>query len=154
MSRRWIQSDERGQDFVPTHGQGLGKEISHVPNAGNVLNAELEASNPILQPVETHVAGLRHFGLDGAIGDAHGDFIIAMNRRGLLRVPEVGEHLAFLVGDFSGGKRAPVLRFLNGRTHHGDARGVNGDGGVDEGRVVGACKMMEGPGHAASVGPG
>ncbi len=113
MRRRRIQSDEGGQYFVPTHGQGLGEKIRHVPGAGNVLHSELELSNPILQPVKSHVAGLGHFGLDGAIGEAHGDFIITMNRRGRLRVSEVGEHLALLVGDLCGGKRAPVLRFLS-----------------------------------------
>ena len=129
---------------MSTHGQRLREEISHVPNAANVLHAELKAANPILKPMETHVAGLRHFGLDGAIGQAHSDFIVAMNRRGRLRVSEVGEHLAFLVGDLCGGKRAPVLRFLSGRTHHGDAREVNGDGGVDEGGVVGVRILCSG----------
>ena len=100
--RRRIQRDEGGQYFVPTHGHRLGEKIRHVPEAGNVLHSELELANPILQPVESHVAGLRHFGLDGAIGEAHGDFIIAMNRRGRLRVAEVGEHLSFLVGDLGG----------------------------------------------------
>ena len=128
MSRRGIQGDERGQDFVPTHGQRLREEVRHAPDAANVLPSELEAANPILEPVETHVAGLRHFWLDGAIGQAHGDFIIAMNRRGRLRVAKVGEHLSLLVRDLGCGKRAPILRFLNGRTHHGDTRGVNGDG--------------------------
>ncbi len=139
---------------MPTHGQRLGEEISHVPDAGNVLHVELKAANPILEPMKTHVARLRHFGLDGAIGQAHGDFIIAMNRRRRLRVAKVGEHLAFLVSDLGGCKRAPVLRFLNGRAHYGDARGVNGDGGVEKGGVVAARKMVKGPGHAASVGPG
>ncbi len=128
MSRRGIQGDERDQNFVSTHGQRLCEEVSHVPDAANVLHSELEAANPILEPVETHVAGFRHFWLDGAIGQAHGDFIIAMNRRGRLRVSKVGEHLSSLVGDLGGCKRAPVLCFLNGRAHHGDARGVNGDG--------------------------
>ena len=154
MSRRWIQSDERGQDSVPTHGQGLGKEVSHVPNAGNVLNAELEASNPILQPVETHVAGLRHLWLHSAVGEAHGDFVVAMDRRGRLRVTEVGEHLSFEISDLCGGKHAPILRFLNGRAHHGYARGVHGDRGVDEGGVGGTREMVKRRGHAASVGPG
>ena len=154
MSRRGIQGDERGQDFVSTHGQRLREEISHVPNAANVLDSELKAANPILKPVETHVAGLRHFGLDGAIGQAHSDFIVTMNRCGRLRVAKVGEHLSLLVRDLGCGKRAPILRFLNGRTHHGDTRGVNGDGGIEEGGVVGARKMVVRPGHAASVGPG
>ena len=153
MRRRRIQSDEGGQYFVPTHGHRLGEKIRHVPEAGNVLHSELELANPILQPVESHIAGLRYFGLDGAIGEAHGDFIVAMDRRGRLRVSEVGEYLPFLVGDFGGSERAPVLRFLNGRAHHGDARGVHGDGGVDEGGVVVPREMMEGRCHAASVGP-
>ena len=41
-------------------GKDLVKKLSDVPNAGNVLHAELEAANPILQPMEAHVAGLRH----------------------------------------------------------------------------------------------
>ncbi len=110
MSRRWIQGDERCQDFVPTHGQRLCEEVSHVPYPGNVLHSELEEANPILEPMKTHVAGLRHFWADSAIGQAHGDFIIAMNRRGRLRVAEVGEHLSFLVGDLGGFKRTPVPR--------------------------------------------
>ena len=142
MSCRRIQRDERCQDFVPTHGQRLGKKISDVPNAGNVLHAELELANPILQPVESHVAGLRHFGLDGAIGEAHGDFIIAMNRsgRGRLRVAEVGEHLAFKICDLRSSKRAPVFSLLYGGADdgNGNACGVDGDGGIEERRVVGA----------------
>ena len=138
---------------MPTHGQRLGKKVSDVPHAGNVLHAELEAANPILEPMEAHVAGLRHLWLHSAVGEAHGDFVVAMDRRGRLRVTEVGEHLSFEVSDLCGGKHAPILRFLNGRAHHGDARGVHGDGGVDEGGVVGPREMMEGRGHAASVGP-
>ncbi len=53
---------------MPTHGQRLCEEVSHVPYPGNVLHSELEAANPILEPMKTHVAGLRHFWLDGAIG--------------------------------------------------------------------------------------
>ncbi len=154
MRRRRTQSDEGDQYFVPTQGQRLGEKLSHVPNAGNVLHEEPELANPILQPVKLHVAGLGHLGLDGAVGEAHGNFIVAMDRRGRLRVSEVGENLAFLVGDLCGGERAPVLRFLNGRAHHGDARGVHGDGGIDEGGVVVPREMVEGRGHAASVGPG
>ncbi len=103
--------------------------------------------------METHVAGLRHFGLDGAIGQAHSDFIVAMNRCGRLRVAKVGKHLSLLVRDLGSGKRAPVLRFLNGRAHHRDTRGVNGDEGIEESGIVRARKMVVRPGHAASVGP-
>ncbi len=85
MSRRGIQGDERGQDFVTTHGQRLREEISHVPNAANVMHSELKAANPILEPMETHVAGLRHFGLDGSIGQAHSDFIVAMKSESTCR---------------------------------------------------------------------
>ena len=99
MSRRGIQGDERGRDFVSTHGQRLREEVSHIPDAANVLHSELEAANPILEPRKTHVARLRHFWLNGAIGQAHGDFIVAMNRRGRLRVAKVGEHLSLLVRD-------------------------------------------------------
>ena len=77
-----------------------------------------------------------------------------MNRRGRLRVAKIRENLALEVRDLCSGKRAPILRFLNGRTHHGNTRGVNGDGGIEEGGVVAAREMVERPGHAASVGPG
>jgi hypothetical protein len=119
---------------VATHRQRLSEKIRDVVEAANVLNPELKAANPILQPVKAHVAGLRHLGLDGLIGQAHSDFIITMNRCGRLRVAKVREHLALLICDLGGCERAPILRFLNGRTHHGDTRGVNGDGGIEEGR--------------------
>ena len=154
MSGGGIQSDEGSQNFMPIHRERLGEKISHVPNTRNVLNPKLASLYPVLKPMKAHVAGLRHLGLDGLVGKAHGDLIVAMNRRGRLRVAEVGEDLSLQVRDFSSGKRAPILRFLNGRAHHGDARGVNGDGGVKEGGVVGAPEMVERPGHAASVGPG
>ncbi len=59
-----------------------------------MLNPELQPTNSLLKPMKSHVAGLRHFGLDGLIGQAHSDFIVAMNRGGRLRVPKVGEHLS------------------------------------------------------------
>ncbi len=92
--------------------------------------------------------------IDGAIGQAHSDFIVTMNRCGRLRVAKVGEHLSLLVRDLGSGKSAPVLRFLNGRAHHGDTRGVHGDGGIEEGGVVRPRKMVVRPCRAASVGPG
>ncbi len=81
MSREGIQSDERGQDFVPSHGQRLREEISHVPDAANVLHSELTSLHPVLKPMEAHVAGLRHLRLDGSVGQAHGDLTVTMNRR-------------------------------------------------------------------------
>ncbi len=127
---------------MATHGQRLGEKIRDVIEAANVLNPELKAANPILKPVKAHVAGLRHLGLHGAIGQAHSDFIITMNRCGRLRVAKVREHLALLICDLGGCERAPILRFLNGRTHHGNACGVNGDGGIEEGGVVAAPQVM------------
>ena len=51
-----IQRDEGSQKFVPNHGERLGEKISHVPNTGNVLDPELAPLDPILKPVEAHVA--------------------------------------------------------------------------------------------------
>jgi hypothetical protein len=141
---------------VPSHWKRLSEKISHVPNIGNVLDPELATLDPVLKPVEAHVAWLRHLGLDGPVGKAYGDFIIAINRRGRLRVAKVRENLTLEVRDLCSGKRAPILRFLNGRTHHGDTRGVNEDGGIEEGGVVAAREKVErpGPGHAVGVRPG
>ncbi len=145
-----IQSDEGSKNFVPNR-ERLGKDIGNVPN---VLDPELASLYPVLKPVEAHVARLRHLRLDGFVGKAHGDFIVAMNRRGRLKVAKVGEHLSLLVCDLFSGKLAPVLRFLNGRAHHGDARGLHGDEGIKKGGVVVARKMVERPDHAVSVGSG
>ncbi len=112
---------------MPNHRERLGEEVSHVANTWNVLDPKLASLYPVLKPMEAHVAGLRHLGLDGLVGKAHREFIVAMNRRGRLRVAKIGEHLSLKVRDFCSGKRAPVLRFLNERAHHGDARGVNRD---------------------------
>jgi hypothetical protein len=99
MSGGEIQSDERSQNFVPNHREGLGEKISHVPNTWNVLDSELASLYPVLKPMEAHVARLRHLWIDGLVGMAHGDFIVAMNRRGRLRVAKVGEHLSLEVRD-------------------------------------------------------
>jgi hypothetical protein len=64
----------------------------------------------------------------------------------LSREAEGSQSRRLEVRDLCSGKRAPVLRFLNGRAHHGDARGVNGDGGIKKGGVVAAREMVERPG--------
>jgi len=56
MSGGGIQSDEGSQKFVPSRWKRLGEKISHVPNTGNVLDPELAPLDPILKPVEAHVA--------------------------------------------------------------------------------------------------
>ena len=57
--------------------------------------------------MEAHVAGLRHLWLNSAVGEALGDFVVAMDRRGRLRIAEVGEHLSFLISDLGGGNTPP-----------------------------------------------
>ena len=83
---------------MATPGQRLREEVSHVVEAANVLNPELQPTNSLLKPMKSHVAGFRHFGLDGLVGKAHGDLIVAMNRRGRLRVAQVVEDGALVVG--------------------------------------------------------
>jgi hypothetical protein len=77
MSGGGIQSDERSQNFVPNHRERLGKKLSHIPNTWNVLDPKLASLYPVLKPMEAHVAGLRHLGVDGLVGKAHGDIIVA-----------------------------------------------------------------------------
>ena len=119
-----------------------------------MLDPELEPTNSLLQPMKSHVAGLRHLRLDGLISQTHRDFIVAMNRGGRLRVPKVGEHLALFDRDLGSGKCAPVLCFLYGRTDNGDTGRMQGNWGIKEGGVVRPGQMVKGPGHASSVGPG
>jgi hypothetical protein len=137
----------------PAYRQRLREEISHAPDAANVLCSKLASSNPILEPMKAHVAGLGHLRLDGLVGQAHGDLIVTMNCRGGPEVPEVRQHLALEVRDLRGCKRAPVLGLLYGGTDDGNASGVDGDGGIEKGGVVGASEVVERPSHVASVGP-
>jgi hypothetical protein len=56
MSGGGIQSDEGSQILVPSHWKRLGEKMSYVSNTGNVRDPELAPLDPILKPVEAHVA--------------------------------------------------------------------------------------------------
>ncbi len=137
---------------MPTHRQRLREEICHVPDAANVLYSELASSNSILEPMKAHVAGLGHLRVDGLVGQAHGDLIVAMNCRGGLGVPEVRQHLALEVRDLRGCKRAPVLGLLYGGTDDGNASGVDGDGGIEKGGSLEQARWLNDPATLPALG--
>jgi hypothetical protein len=63
MSRGRVRSNEGGKSFVPDSGQGLGEVVRDVAEAFDVSHAELELSDPVLDPIEVHVTGLESFGV-------------------------------------------------------------------------------------------
>jgi hypothetical protein len=65
-----------------TTGSDFVKTICHVLNTWNVLYPQLASVDPVLKPMEAHVAGIGHLRLDGPVGQAHGNLIVTMNRRG------------------------------------------------------------------------
>ena len=139
---------------MPNEGKGLGEIVRDVAQAFDVSHFVLKLRDPVLDPIEAHVAGLGKLRGDGPVSETHGDFIVAMDHRGRLGVTKIGEDLTFSVRYLGGGKRAGVLSFLDGGAHDGDAGGVDGDGGIDEVGVVDAREVVERAGNTAGFGTG
>ena len=118
-------------------GQGLGEIIRDVAASRDMLNAELLSLDPILQPVEAHVDALRQARGDGLVGQGHGDLVVAQDQVRGLRVTEVEEDEAFVVGDASSSKEGGVLGLLYGGTDYRDGVRMTGERAVDEGKRIG-----------------
>ena len=111
--------------------QSLGKKVRDIIGARNMFDAELPLLDTILQPVKAHVDALRQARGDGLVGQGHGDLVVAQDQGRGLRVTEVEEDEAFVVGETSSGKEGSVLGLLYGGTDYRDgvrmkARGSGG----------------------------
>ena len=100
--------------------QSLSKKVRDIVVARDMLDAELLLLDTILQPVEAHVDALRQARGDGLVGQGHGDLVVAQDQGRGLRVTEVEEDEAFVVGETSSGKEGSVLGLLYGGTDYRD----------------------------------
>ena len=66
---------------MPRKRESLGEEIRHVNAARDVADKELQLSHSVPKPVKPHVARLRELRLDGPIGKAYCDFVVAVDHR-------------------------------------------------------------------------
>ena len=78
--------------------QGLGKKVRDVVPSRDMLNTELLALDAVLQPMEAHVDAFRQARRDRLVGQAHGDLVVTEEEGGGLRVPQVEEDGALVVG--------------------------------------------------------
>ena len=123
-----------------------------------MFDAELPLLDTILQPVKAHVDALRQARGDGLVGQGHGDLVVAQDQGRGLRVTEVEEDEAFVVGETSSGKEGSVLGLLYGGTDYRDGVRMTGERTVDEGKRIGrktehrqAGEMVEGARDAAGA---
>ncbi len=74
-----------------------------------MADQELPLRDAVDEPVQTHVARFGQLGLDGLVGNVEGDLVVAMKERRRLRVPQIGEGLAFRDGGPGGAEGAGPL---------------------------------------------
>ena len=117
--------------------QSLREKIRDVVVARDMLDAELVALDPVLQPMKTHVDAFRQARRDRPIGQAHGDLVIAKEEGGGLGVAQVVQDGALDVGETSGSEEGGILSLLYGGTDYGDSVRVARERPIDEGKGVG-----------------
>ena len=100
-----------------------------------MTNKELQLSHAVPKPVKPHVARLRELLLDGPVGKAYCDFIVAVDHGGSLGIAKVVQDLALAGRDSCSAKGAGVFCLLDGGTNDRDPGGVDRDGRVHEARV-------------------
>ena len=61
-------------------GQGLGKEVSMIADAGDEHGAEVSLSNPVSDPMPAHVNRLWHFEVDAIGRETDSDLMVAEDR--------------------------------------------------------------------------
>jgi hypothetical protein len=91
--------------------QRLGKEIGYVEGARHEDDPEVSLTDavPQPQPMKAHVKGLRHLQIYAIICETDGDLIVAENRGRRLGMAHVGQNLAFVRGDSTGGEETATL---------------------------------------------
>lgn len=89
-----------GVDKVASHSlemsirMGFGEEISKVDGAWAPLYDEFSKTDPVTDPVKTHVKGTRASGGDGIVGQAGSALVVTDDEGGSLWIAEVGENVA------------------------------------------------------------
>ncbi len=86
------------------------------------------------------------------VGKSDGDFVAAVDDGGTLRVAEVVQDLSLAGRDLCSAEGAELFHLLHGGADDRDAGGVDRYRRVDKTRVAETKQVVEGAGHAASVG--
>ena len=136
------------------YGQGLGKKISMIANAGDEDGAKVSLPNPIPDPMPAHVDRLRHFEVDAIGRETDSNLIVAEDRGRGLRVAHVGQDLPLVGCDAGGGKGAGILCLRHEGADDGYAGAVSGDGVVRWGVVLEVAEEVMAAGDTAGAGSG
>jgi hypothetical protein len=138
------------------NGKRLREEVRHVLQATDEEDTEVSLADPVLDPVQAHVGGLRHSLGDRVGRDANGHLAVVKQRGSRWGVAHVGQDFSFLCRDAGSGVQASVLRLRDKETDNRDAGGVAGDEVVDPVIVVGEPEILvaQAPGDAACVRAG
>jgi hypothetical protein len=109
----------------------LGEEISQVVCATPPLNDELALTDTIANPVEPHIDLLAALDFDCIIGDANSTFVVAQEKRRVLRITQVCQRIAKVSATLCGKEQTSVFSFCGGRHDDGDDAAESVDSTVD-----------------------
>ena len=132
MSVRRVDGNEGREEAVSVQRQRLREIIGDVPSSGKMPHQELALRDSVDQSVQPHVASFGQLGLDGFVGDADSDFVVAVQERRRLRVAKVGEGLAFGDGRPGGAEGAGPFGLLDAGADDWNTRGGDRDWSVDK----------------------
>ncbi len=149
-----VGGDEWSQDAMTGNRQRLGEEVGDVADAPDEDAAKMSLADPVPDPMQAHVGGLRHSLRDRVGSNADGHLVVAEQRGGGLGVAHVGQKFSFLCCDAGSGVQASVLRFRDKGTDNRDTGGVAGDGVINPVIVVGEPEITQATGDAACVRAG
>ena len=89
----------------------LGEEIGQVVRATPPLDDELALTDTIAYPVEPHIDRLAALDFDRIIGDANSAFVIAQEKRRVLRITQVCQRIAKVSTTLGGEEETSVFSF-------------------------------------------
>ncbi len=99
--------------------QRLGEEVGDVADAPDEDDAKMSMADPVPDPMQAHVGGLRHPLRHRVGSNADGHLVVAEQRGGGLGVAHVCQYFLFLCRDAGSGVQASVLRFRDKGTDKG-----------------------------------
>ena len=98
-----VGGDEGSQDAMTGNRQRLGEKIRDVADAPDEDDTKVSLADPVPDPMQAHVGGLRHPLRHRVGSDADGHLVVAEQRSGGLGVAHVGQDFAFLCRDAGSG---------------------------------------------------
>jgi hypothetical protein len=80
-----------------------------MPGTKMILKPEVSLADVVPQLMKAHVEGLRYLQMYAVIGEADGDLVVAEDRSRRLGMAHVGQNLALVRGDSTGGEETAIL---------------------------------------------